>query len=476
MTASEQPPTFEVIVEPGLPLGVVKLATAVFTGGIVGGTGVEVDFLELRFQSETDGHVVISVNSRYPGSAERCLSRIYEAVVGFQRAGLGTTTSGPLCALLPGRGRLARSARSAGFRIEPIFQDHLPPNRRFESIDAAELIGIHDGLIAGSSLVEMLADPIFQECFPMVEPVAGHRSRHHALHRSGILVELFTDAGIFSHFRIEGRHPPSNGADFTSEDFAVRPARTWGEAWAAYSNGGEWRPSGLHISPDEICIAVNGRLRRFQIEDCRTLDNLDEITFGPGPSRLHDAQTWLMMADDYGAAGRRMLAWKCAEQAMLCSASDEERAGAKEAMEEHRAGRTEAARSTSYQVEPVSALSHRLGTRHGEDIRAISNAIARAGADQHDQRRSSVGPLLAWHFEGYAVPKYRYEPTMMEEALKAGMSAEVLRHLGYSAQGARPDMPLDDVFTVRLGPHVIWGNAETGCLVMLSDPLVVYVC
>ena len=476
VTASAKPVAFDVIVEPGLPPAVVKLATALFTGGIVVGPRVEVDGIELCFQCEADGHVVITATPKYGQEADSCLPRIYEVIVGFQRSGFGTTTNGAQSALLPGQGRLESSTSSVGFQIEPIFQDHLPPGRRFESLSAAHLQSIDDGLVEGVLLAETMEDPGFRMLFPMLEPAAGRPNCNYALHQSGILVELFTKEGRLSAYRVQGRHPPSNGAHFVESEFAARPARTWGEAWAAYSSGGRWRPSGLNIIPDEICVAINGRLRRFQIQDRRTLENLDEITFGPGISRLHGAESWLAMADEFAEAGRPMLAWSCAEQAMLCSSSDEEKTGALDAMETYRANRPEPARSTHFRVEPVSALLHRLGPQHAGGIRALSNAIMQAHIDRHDQKRASVGPLLPYHFENRVLLTYRYEPLTIEEALQTGMSPDVLGQLGYPGQAAQPDMLLDDVFTARLGPHRILGNAETGSLVLLADPLVVYVC
>lgn len=118
-------------------------------------------------------------------------------------------------------------------------------------------------------------------------------------------------------------------------------------------------------------------------------------------------------------------------------------------------------RATGPAKRSIRTLGKRLGPAHAALVADLAERISLAQSDRHDYRRSWVGKDWASHL---------YVALKGEDAIRAGVPPATLAFLGYGEDPIRPETPLDDVFTLRLGEHIIWGSAETGWLVWLAEP------
>ncbi|MBT9287821.1 hypothetical protein [Prosthecodimorpha staleyi] len=124
-------------------------------------------------------------------------------------------------------------------------------------------------------------------------------------------------------------------------------------------------------------------------------------------------------------------------------------------------------------VRPLADLGDRLGNPHDQALADMAEAIDVATHDRHDCKRAFVGPPQLP--PGAERPlQFRYLNPTGALAASLGIGAETLAHLGYADAAGRPDVVMSAVFTMQLGPHTIWGNAETGRFVDVTNPWRVY--
>ncbi|MCW1839277.1 hypothetical protein [Prosthecomicrobium hirschii] len=124
-------------------------------------------------------------------------------------------------------------------------------------------------------------------------------------------------------------------------------------------------------------------------------------------------------------------------------------------------------------VRALAELGRRLGSPHDRALADMAEAIDLATQDRHDCKRALVGPPQTPPGAERPLP-FRYLNPTGALAASLGFGAETLAHLGYADAAGRPDVVMSAVFTMQLGPHTIWGNAETGRFVDVSNPWRVY--
>lgn len=117
----------------------------------------------------------------------------------------------------------------------------------------------------------------------------------------------------------------------------------------------------------------------------------------------------------------------------------------------------------------IGGLIDRLAPPHDRTLAVVADALDLAREYRHDYRLSKVGRLSPAVGAAFA-----YEAPNGATARSHGLSADLLGHLGYPEAATEPDVVMSDVFTVRLGSDTVWGNAETGCFVLLAHPRTVY--
>lgn len=117
----------------------------------------------------------------------------------------------------------------------------------------------------------------------------------------------------------------------------------------------------------------------------------------------------------------------------------------------------------------VRGLIDRLDPPHDRTMASVAEAVDLAREYRHDYRLSKVGRL-----DSMVGAAFAYEAPNGAAARSHDLSADLLGHLGYPEAATEPDVVMADVFTVRLGSDTIWGNAETGCFVLLAHPRTVY--
>lgn len=132
-----------------------------------------------------------------------------------------------------------------------------------------------------------------------------------------------------------------------------------------------------------------------------------------------------------------------------------------------------AATPKTIRVLPLAALGERLGAPHDQTLADLAAAIVYAEQNRHDYKRSFVGPPLAPP-EAERPLRFDYRNPTGALARSWGIGAEALGLLGYPSAATDPGVVMSDIFTTMLGPDTIWGNAETGYFLDVSDPWTIY--
>ncbi|TPQ51587.1 hypothetical protein C2U72_07630 [Prosthecomicrobium hirschii] len=124
-------------------------------------------------------------------------------------------------------------------------------------------------------------------------------------------------------------------------------------------------------------------------------------------------------------------------------------------------------------IRPLADLGDRLGSPHDLALADLAAAIVYAEACRHDERRPSVGAPRSPP-EAERPLRFSYFDPTGALAASWGVGPEALAFLGYAHAAGRPDIVMGDIFTMHLGLETVWGNAETGYFLDVSDPWTIY--
>jgi len=400
---------------------------------------------------------LLEIRPRHPQISldpERPARALYDLLVGFYRVGLDVHLQGPWGERLPGWQHPQRPP----LKLRPLYQDPLEADQRQPELDLEVLAQL------GSFLPTATRSALRQHLTIRSQVSRTEWVVHHP---SGIeLVVVLGRKGVRS-ICFPQLAPPTARGRLVPWD-RPRPARTWGEAWIGHSAGSHCRlPQGLAILPDEVALVLGDYTARYQIEDRTTLDQLEVITFGEGQSSLYEAPFWLELAESCGEAKKYQLAVACCEQALLSLPEAASELKRWQDWLDFSAQPIVPEPAKNIPVRPLAELIRRTGAT---ELSEIAEEIRLEVAEAHDDHRQPgrlrerLGPGLRLVYAGVTGA----------ELLEAGVSAHALARLGYSCNPIPPGEIFPDLFTIRSGPHLIWGNLESAGFLLQSDPSRVY--
>ncbi|MBS2039846.1 hypothetical protein JST97_32980 [bacterium] len=399
----------------------------------------------------------VQMRLRHPGSSvwpERAALGIYNLLLGFFRLGLDVRLEGPWSANFP----TLHHADRPELKLRPLYQDQLPLSERTPEVEIEVLLELAHTLPGARRAA-------LKERYEVLNQRT--RSEISFRHASGLRFVALFGSKFLSSYCLPELAPYCQRGRLIAWGPA-RPARTWGEAWIGSYCGAHCRlPQGLAILPEEVAIVLGEDVARYAIEDREGLNQLEVLNFGPGLSPLYDGHAWLRLAQSCGESEKYQLAVACCEQALLSlpeAAADLKRW---QDWVKFRQQPPPPEPPRNIPVRPLAELIRRTGA---EELAEVAQEIREEVADAHDYRRRTfalrerIGPGL----------RLVYAQVTGAELLQAQVSPSALARLGYSCNPIPPGEVFADLFTVRFGEHVIWGNVDSGGFLLQSDPGRVY--
>jgi hypothetical protein len=423
--------------EPIDPAALVEWVS-ILTGGTVQGRTV----MTATFVYEIAGS---SVEIRRANQDWLCLETAFATIytVWLGLSAFGVSGSGPWLSALP------------------ILEKGLPriPFRR-KFLDGREV-----------GLSEQIALPVLGEInralaskdFGAFEPHNNGESRSLLTHRSGLRIELNNDG-----HRILDRSPLSLPSGFWHRSFEVLSARTFGEAILVVS-----RPGGVWVTfeelPNEVAIVGDRSIGRFQIEDLKTLRDLDYLRLGEGCSTLFSQEQWVRLAaglETWNLPRRAIDAWEQAGRLGEDSARQITRLQAVVAkMEESmQLDRLATVRKEALaQIVPelsLAELLRRLTPECQSYVQQVALEVEDAYADSHDYHQ----PMARISGPRTPAGSLSYQPLSTQDLLETGIHPAVMEYFPRQV----------DWFCLRCCDEVFWGDVGSRLLIWLGESSVVY--